>query len=311
MDRGFFGSREFAIAGVLALLLVAGGAYALLGRGFGHFSESGCDAPRLEGTTLDAAPQRQDASSTERTLAYVLDPAGREAGALDACTVLGDVTVGPSPDGLVHVTFTLDAPDSSALGRTEAQARFRADGPRLGVEAWVGRHGGADSFGDRDETDVSVEVLLPALGAWRVHAESETGDVSVGALLVSDAALESTLGDLEVRGADVAGNVTMETETGAVTLAPASLQTGQMRLASTLGDLVARLPARADAGYEVFAETTVGDVQVDVGEAEVSERADEPGSSTAHVRTAGFAAKPTRVTLRMETETGDVQATAA
>lgn len=313
MEKGFFGSREFVVSLVLALAVVAGGAIAI-GTGFrggGSVEYASCDRPLLPGAELPVAAPEVESSRTLRTVRYVLDAAGREGGAVAACAHFGDVRIGLSPDDKVRVTFTIASDGmSDILDRAEVRLAVHDQGAGLGVGAWVAREGGISRFGSTSVAYADVEILLPATGAYEVDAETEHGLVALDGLMTRGARLVSSFGDVEVAGVDAGGNLTASSEHGEVRVALAGVHTSAVHVVSRFGSVTARLPARADVGYNVTAATSFGDVDVQVGPVESYDTDDEGMGGRVHVRTVGYDGKPTQVEVLAESDHGDVVVTA-
>ena len=317
MEPGFFSSREFVVSAIVALAAVGvGAAFALdgdvLGFGGHSYSRDACDEPDLPGADLEGATHRSEEVDGGRVVRYAFDPADRQGGAIAGCAVFGDVAVGASPDGLVHVAFTIHAEGSRArelLDATVVRAVFRDAGAGLAVLAWIEEEGAFSGVGSSRTTLTDVEVLVPATGAYDVRLDTSFGLASVDGIMTREAVLESDLGDVRVSGVDAQGDLTADTSHGDIEVSLAGVRNGTLRLTSNLGDLILTLPQRADVGYDVTAASDLGEVDVSVGPAETYDSQGEGMGERVHVRTVGYADKPAQVVVLSESNHGDVTVT--
>lgn len=310
MDKGFFRSREFTIAIALALLVLAGGAFAIQNAYFGHSREGsiGCAAPgEAEGVPLATLARTQGDSPRHRILSHAFDASAFAQGRLALCGDYGDVAVTVSPNATAEVRFHVFAArdgDQAPLDRTDVRVALDARDGRVVLSAWTAAQPVyALDFGSSTLVNVKIEVLLPAHLAWDLDVEAGSGDVVLTGIRVRDARVDSDFGHVEARALDLSGNLTVETGSGGIDLVLASVQTGRILLDSSFGDIVARLPERADVGYDVRVEASFGDADVRIGPAEAYETTDDG----THVRSAGYDAKPTKVVIDVETGSGDVE----
>lgn len=184
----------------------------------------------------------------------------------------------------------------------------------------------------------SADIAVSGLGGSRLVMDSSSGDATVSDVrfgtVVRDASSgdttvdgvqaarlvhDSSSGDLEVFGGTV-DSVRTETSSGDVTM---ELRIRDLTHSSSSGDLVADLVPRADGGmqvstssgdvtidlapgaahgYHIIADTSSGDIDVDVEDGDV-ESEDEDHME---VRTSGFNRRDIRTSLSIDTSSGDI-----
>jgi hypothetical protein len=308
---GFVGSRPFVVAVLLsALLLAAGvGAYAADRAAFGYGSERACDAPPgAAGHELAPSRLHDGVSGADATRVVAFDVAGlanATGASLVACSTVGDLALRPSPDGKAHVVFTLEGRDAGALDASDVHVALTpGDAPRLA--AWVSQQGFSRGLFGLFGASTAIEIELPVMGPVDATLQSTTGDQVVERTLLGNLTVRATAGDVTLRDVDLAGNLSVGTTTGDVDASLASVAPGNLTLRATTGDLTLRVPARGDVGYDARGDATTGDVTIRLGDAELDERSDHGPSAHEHVRTSGFAARPTQVGIAASATTGDV-----
>lgn len=315
MERGFFRSREFAASAAVAGLVLAAGAWAMIGAAWGSSvfeGDVGCDPPIPDPLARRVDLVRGEATGARtRVLAATVDAAQAQGGRVGLCNPFGGLVVGPSPDGRVHVTFRLAAPEASSdapLDGSDVRVTLREEDGRLALAAWPADLGTyATGPGSRRAVQATLEVLLPTHLAWDLDASSGAGDLEVAGVRLRDLRLENDFGETTADALDLSGNLTVHAGSGTVTVRLASVQSGLLQVEADFGDATLELPARADVGYDVRASSDFGRVQVQVGPAE----AYESDGHAMHVRTAGYASKPTQVRVVVENGSGDVRVATA
>lgn len=311
MATGFLGSKAFLLSALVAVgILAAGlGAYAMsVGPGGRTFSaEGGCDAPAMGGAPLAVTPEVVvEDDGARRTETYALDAAAFHGGAIDLCAVVGEILVEPAAGTRAELVFVIAGSPTKVVRSTVVEARFAAQGDRLLIGGWESLSGRSSGPFGGDTADVRTFLRVPASGAWSVRASMEVGDVRVSDLLVDDLRLASEVGNLRAIGVDLQGNATLDANVGDAIAQLASVQTGRIALAAEVGDLELRLPQRADVGYDALGETDVGEVELRLGPSEdYDSEGDGPGERE-RAKTAGFASKPTQVTVEAVDSVGDV-----
>ncbi|MEA3200447.1 MAG: hypothetical protein QOE90_1875 [Thermoplasmata archaeon] len=306
---GFVGSRPFVVAVVVAVALLAlgVGAFAADRAAFGFASRDACAAPagsaghellpaRTQNGTVNGRPAR--------TVTFDVDGLANATGArLLACATVGDITLGASPDAKAHVTFTIVGRAGGALDASEVRVALHGSD----LDAWVARLGESRGLFGLSGASADVEVLLPISAPLNATVTTTTGDVGVTGVLLGNADVHTTTGDVRLAKVDLQGNLTVGTTTGDQDVGLDSVTPGNVTLRSTTGDVTLHLPRRADVGYDARGDATTGDVSISLGNAEVDERSE----GHAHVRTQGFATKPTQVVVGARTTTGDVHVSLA
>lgn len=314
MDNGFFGTKYFAISLAIAIAIVAGaaGAYQLANVSVRSGWSDGCDAPALGGSTLEVAPEETIEDEGERRTIVYRFPAGAYAGGLaDMCSPFGDITVDPSLDDAVEVTFVITSDYLAAVEETVVEAEFTSDGGRLALGAWVPRVGESGGVFNDESAHVRLQVRVPDNGPWDLRAATAAGNVHVKDVMASDLTLRSSFGNVVATGVDLAGDAILGSSSGNVILRLASVQTGSIEAKSSFGDVEVEVPQRADVGYDVDAETNFGEVTLRIGPTD--EYSSDGGHAGDHerARSAGFDSKPTQVTVVASSSAGDVRVVAS
>lgn len=309
MDNGFFASKQFLVAVVVAgaILAAGAGAYALSGPSDGISLTRGCDAPAMGGAPLDVTPNvTTESGGRRRTVTYTLDAASYQGGDIDLCTVVGQIIVQPAAGSRVELVFEIAGDVAEAVTATRVDARFASQGGKLLIGGWEPMVGKASPIFGSDTANARAILRVPASGAWTLRAHTSVGDVSVSEMLLGDVELASDVGNLLVDGVDLQGNATLVANVGDATARLASAQSGRIEASSEVGDVVVRLPARVDVGYSALGETDVGEVELRLGPSEdYASEGDGPGERE-RAQSAGYAAKPTKVTVEATTSVGDV-----
>lgn len=314
MDTTFFRSREFVVVAVVAGLLVAGGVVAVTAsRNFANVEmHEGCTVGAVSGTALSTRPNdtgpRRESGHWHRTVAYDVAAADLGAGALRACTNVGDLDVTTSPDGVARVVFRISGESEQAVAAAVVRARFVDDAGSLVVAADQPQAVEARSLFSSRGVGVDLEVQLPEAGAWGLDVATDVGDVDVEGVVARDVAASTDVGDLTLAGIDLGGNLSVSTDVGDVDVTLESAVSATFDLSTDVGDIDLLLPRSPDAGYDVAVSTDVGSVRVDLGETERYVEEDEDGpSERVEARSAGYASKPTKVRIQATTDVGDVE----
>ena len=332
MDKQFFRSREFLIALGVSVTLVAGVALAATFAPATTFAASGC-SPVPAGTTVASpasttAPEK-DGRVITRTVTYEFRAANVTAGRLALCTDTGGITVVPSPDDKVRVTFTLRAEGASAEERLQGlqvEAASALQGDRLTVGArqvnspqWSGFLWGGQSAG------VSVTVAVPAALAVDVGATTDTGTITLTGIRARDVSLATDTGAVKVTDLPEAGDLRVRTDTGSITVDVATagdldlstdtgriraalrtVTTGAMTLRTDTGSIHLTVPRATDVGYDVTASTDTGSITADLGETELKETRKDGPSEHLRLRTKDYATRGVQVRIGATTDTGSI-----
>lgn len=312
MDTGFFTSKPFVVGAIVAAVILGIGvsAYAFGGgpSTSGLAFERGCDPPALGGIPIAVEPNvTVDRAGERRTVVYALDAAAFQGGEIDLCAIVGDIVVEPAPGSRAELVFVIVNDAQAAVAATEVDAAFSAQGDRLLVAGWEPVAGKSRMLYDSNTAHVQVTLRVPASGAWAVRAATDVGDARVDDLLLGDVELTSDVGNLALAGVDLQGNATLRANVGDARADLASVQAGRIDIVSEVGDVDVALPQRADVGYDAVGETDVGEVELRLGQSEdYGSEGDGPGERE-RAKTAGFASKPTKVTVEATTSVGDVR----
>lgn len=309
IDRGFFASKYFVLSAVVAVGIVAGGATAYYagGRVFSQWHD-GCDAPVLAGAPLTFfATQTLSDQGERRTVRYTADLGAFQGGALDLCVDVGEVLLSATNGTSIEVEFLVESDHATAVQATQVEAALRDEGGRLVLAAWESQRGEAGSWLGTQSARVRLTVRVPASAAYEVRAVSNVGDVRVSDLLASTLRLETDVGDVVATRLDLQGDATLMADVGDAILSAVSVQTGEISLASNVGNVEAELPASVDVGYDAHASADVGEVMVRLGDTESHESDGEGPGETESARTSNYAQKPTQVVVRARTDVGDAR----
>jgi hypothetical protein len=323
MDGSFFKSKEFAIAAVAALLIL-GSAAAVYTRAGGAggtltFHDADCPARSPGGEAVGVEPKSTTRTvglnGVERVVTYEVPTTGSAGGRAWLCSTYGDVVVAPASDGVARVVFRIHSEGPRAREVVEGigvEAGFARQGAQLLVAArQVTAARWNRFFSDNVGGSVNVELQVPAVGPFEIDGRTSYGDAAVGAVLAKELRLESSYGDVTADKPDLAGNVTLSTDYGDVSASFRSVATATAKVSSSYGDVKVLLPKRADAGYDVDAETDFGSVSVDVGPTESYKSDEDHTGGRVQARTQGYAEKPTRVRVDAASDYGDVRVEAA
>jgi len=313
MDTGFFASKYFVISAVVAtaILGAAAASYAVgFGPGGSWDARSACDAPGLVGAPI--AVERHvsiEDGGRRRVETYTLDASSYDAGSAQLCATVGDLAIETAPGAQATLVFTIHGDTAEAVGATRVDASFAADGSQLRLAGWQSVAARSRGFFGDDTAGVTVALRLPANGAWEITASTDVGNVRAEGLLAAALDIETAVGAIRASAIDLQGNASLAVDVGDVALSLTSVQTGRIVARSDVGDVEISLPQRADVGYDARAEAGVGDVTLRLGTTEQHESdGDGPGESES-ARTAGYAEKPTQVTVQGTTDVGDVSIT--
>lgn len=306
MDTGFFQSKQFVASAIVATLILAGGALAVSQSSLGPttFRTAGCDARVLPGAAIDVAPVVAD-EEERRVLTFTLDAAAFDAATVKLCTRAGDIVVEPTSADALTLEVRIVGGTAAERAEMPLHTSFTTEGSALGVAAWEG----AREYPWRFSGSIpSAQIVLRVPDAMLTDADLANvhGDVRASGLRASTLNARTSSGDVALLDILAEGGVEAASRFGDVTLQFASVQTGNVTAETSSGDVEVRLPSRADVGYDVYAETRTGEVTVRVGDAETYESDARGLGQEVHVRTRGFDAAPTQVTVRTEARHGDV-----
>lgn len=314
MDKGFFRSREFVVAALVAGVLVLGGAYARTAYD-GEIASwrKGCSVRLPAGAALAAEPTdggvEQHGRLARRVVTYELNASHLAGGAAEACTAVGALAVTRSSDDRARVVFTIEtdgARSAEAVAGTRVAAVFSASAGGLHLAAWADNRPEMSSwFGDRSGI-VDVRVELPDSGRYEIDVATGVGEALVEDLRVGNLTAALDVGDLVVRDVDLAGDLSTAVDVGDTRLELDNVRTGSLEVVSDVGDVQVTLPSRADVGYQLTARTDVGSLTVDV--ANLTGDRDEDGPSESFSgRSDGFAGRPVKVKVDVVADVGDIR----
>lgn len=308
LDPGYFRTKYFVIAAVLAGLMLGGAATAyFVNEEFRWgIDEEGCRSRLAAGTPLDAGQQVTENEERRRTLAWTVDAAGLDAGMLDACVAVGELVIEPSPDERVRVEARIRGESGQAVSATEMVVEAAREGNVLNVAVYESRVGHSRTLFGRDGAEVTLVVQLPGNGAWEVKGATAVGDLRVSDLMVRELKASTSVGNVRAVDLDLMGNLSADTSVGSILVAPRSVQSATIRAATSVDNVEIRLPTRADVGYDVTAASDVGAVDVRIGETEVYTSRDDTVGGDVHARSKDYGAKPTQVVVEVETSVGDI-----
>lgn len=102
-----------------------------------------------------------------------------------------------------------------------------------------------------------------------------------------------------------ASDTTVDTTNGAVTLLLDPSQDGQVTASTTNGAVEVLVPTGQRYGYDVQADTTNGDITIDLPDADV-DREDGYGGESAHARTRGYEDRAVQVQVDADTTNGSI-----
>lgn len=305
MDRNYFRSKQFAIATLLALLVLGGGAAALAGGVLGHstYTFPGCADRTPEGEPL-AATRNMQTQGNLLTITYTLDIGDATAGEFNLCAGAGDLTVIPATGNSITLEARVTNPTEADLAGTGVRAAFANDAGQVRVAAWEGPHTAKGSLiANMPQTDLVLH--LPDHLVYTGAGRTSLGDISVGAIRTANLTLQTSGGRVATTGLLAEGNVDARTSWGDVDLAFASVQTARIEARSSSGDVDVRLPARADIGYNATARSSAGDITIRIEDAEQYDRSSR--GTTMVVRSANYDARPTQVEVDVRTSSGDIR----
>lgn len=268
--------------------------------------QEGCDvAPPLgEGLSPTVADSGADASGdvTRRIVAYALDPADLGAGRVEACGTVGDVSFTRSADDLVRVVFTVEQRgmrSERSVEATDVEALFAERDGVLSISASRG-----DTILSRwwpfafRATSVDVRIEVPDGMPFDVEATTNVGDATLDGVTLRDVALVTDVGRVEVRRANVTGDLVARTDVGDVDVALAAIA-GAVEARADVGKVTLALP---EGAYDVRASADVGALDVSLADADVVDRDTEGPGESVHALTGDGA----RVPVVVSVDVGDV-----
>lgn len=313
MRPGFFASKEFLFAVGLAIVLVAGAAWAFNASldPVVEVERTDCHALAGSGAVRPASVTDTGAKSTrfgvERIVTYVVNASDVTNGTAFACSTYGDISIQPSSGPEARLIFTIHGGVGSAeaVEATGVDALARSTGTRLDLWAWQTTSASTRILFDNEGVGVHVVLEVPSQAEWKLDVDTPYGDLEAVRIPVADASrLETKYGDVFVADVDLRGSFTVDTSYGDVDFSATRVATGRLALDSSYGDIDVSLPRQADAGYDVRAETSYGESTVALGETEINDR--NKDETNVHARTSGYATKAARLEVSATTSYGDV-----
>lgn len=307
-----FGRFLFAGVGVLVVVALgaAGAAYA-----FDAASQRATSCAPLP--AFDAAHEslRATEARRERTLdtSMPLPPAQR--GRVAVCLANGDITLVPSRDHVVRVTFTIDAQGwraDEAVARSVVASRALVESDELVVRATHGVEGVRVPWVSPLGSPAHVRIELPESTTWSLDLRTGVGDITLQGLALGGGDARVTAGAIDVNARAASGSLWLETVGGAVTLRAEG--TGALRVdaRSGAGDVRVELPlAAADVGYDLAATSgRAGVPRIDVPWTKAIAAETGTGARAA-VRSDGLGEMPVHVVVDAQSTLGDTTITAS
>lgn len=220
----------------------------------------------------------------------------------------GDVAVSDSPEGAWGFVAVL-----SARADTEAEAKARLETIEF---SWAHERAGAHMLEviarkERDASNLAADISaeLPRSLLLRLAASTTNGDVSAKGIRADGLSLRTTNGDA-VADAETA-QVELATTNGDVEARLRPIESGRARLATTNGEVRLVVPEGARYGYEFEGSTTNGEVEIGLTDGEKGEcpRGSEyytPPCNRREFTTSGFSSREVRTSVTAASTNGDV-----
>lgn len=278
------------------------------GWGFNQLTSAGCRERIAEGAAIEPTRDVSDLEQN-RVLRYSFDASAFDRASLDICAALGDVTVEPSQSSNLTVEVRISGGSPELRDKLVTHVAFAQRDGTLNVASWQAAVEHRWRLGEQTFPSLTVVVKAPESLVYAITLTGSSADLRVSDLRVSNLTLDSKFGDVRASGVLMEGNVHAATRSGDIVLNFTSVQSGAILADTRFGDIDIALPNRADTGYDAYVDTNFGDVHVNIGAAEIYEGGH--GQDETHVRTAGYAEKPTKVEVRAETRSGDVRIVAS
>lgn len=237
---------------------------------------------------------------------WTFDASTFDAGLAELCVAVGEVLVQPSVDDLVRIEARIEADAQQAVDATEMVVAFAQQDGELNLAVYEARVGQSRTMFGGHGAGVTLIVQLPARGAWDLDLATAVGDVRASDLLVGNLTARASVGELRTLDLDLVGNVDVETSVGSIIIDLRSVQSGTITARADVDDVEISLPTRADVGYDVKATTSVGEVDVRIGETETYTSRDQDVGGDVHAVSKGYASKPTQVKVDVSANVGDV-----
>lgn len=151
-------------------------------------------------------------------------------------------------------------------------------------------------------SQATLELVVPKALVAGLQTGSTNGDVIADGLNAYRLDLDTTNGDIVASAAGLE-QVSLDTTNGNIraTLHPA--EDGQMSLDSTNGKIQLRVPEDTEHGYEVEADTTNGEVTIELSDGTTSYSDD---GDEATFRTTSYEARDIRTQVSLDTTNGDI-----
>lgn len=313
MRPGFFASKEFLFAVGLAIVLVAGAAWAFNASLDPVVEVERTDCHALAGsgavrpTTVTDTGAQSTRFGVERVVTYVVNASDATNGTAFACSTYGDISIQPSSGPEARLIFTIHGGvgTAGAVDATGIDALARSTSGRLDVWAWQTTSASTRILFDNEGVGVHIVLELPAQAEWKLDVDTPYGDLEVVRMPVADGSkLDTKYGDVVVADVELRGGFTVDTSYGDVDFSATRVSTGRLAIDSSYGDLDVSLPRQADAGFDVRAETSYGESTVSIGETEVNDK--NKDETNVHARTSSYATKTARLEVSATTSYGDV-----
>jgi hypothetical protein len=278
----------------------------------------------------------------EQVLTLSADASRTKGGELLVCTEYGGVEIADSDDDRVRLQIRIEGsgegstrPADAAgqvIGETKLHTFMTIHNGQLMVRVWHSTLG--FSRPGSQPAWVSVRLLVPARGAYRVTTEAFHGEIAIRRLTLSGVTMRGNVGDklkgipgfigfTELDYVELNGDVDIDNlaglpgirepvppslaRTAAPILVKARAGSSCQLKAVTGGDISISIQPAPDVGVKALGESNTGRVTIglDGGVAQ-----DAAGASAFQVRrfssTAGYDSKPIRIDIRAASGTGNV-----
>lgn len=271
------------------------------------------DPDRDDGTVETAFDPMALSWSATRTVTITNDMAGFADAAVLMDTYNGDVTVAPWDEDRYEAVV-----DLRATADTEEQARDHlasmtvenvdllvAPG-RLSIaalvlqEEWEAEPSIPGVQVNRHTASADVTLRIPGGDGLQLVLDTTNGNIEAPAMETQSLVADSTNGDLEV--VDVrTTDLRLDTTNGNIEASVTPTGHGRWVLDSTNGNVALTVTTGAAYGYELLADTTNGQVTMDVDDAQTQVDGDE-----GYARTDGYGGRDIQVRAVLDTTNGDI-----
>jgi hypothetical protein len=268
---------------------------------------SGCRIEETGGAALVAGSARMEARHegskwhATRTLTFAHDALPRGA-TLMGCVDTGHVEVlqGEGPRSVVEV-FVHGYATSEQAARDAAQRLTpEVRGGPEGLWAWHPR--GETTHARGIGATMTIRFLLPAGSAVAGHLTTDTGNVAVERVGLTQLYAATDTGRIRLEPGAAEGALVAHTDTGGIVARLPSLGEGHLRFHTDTGSIQVQVPGSARHGYDIRAGTDTGAIRLDLPDLrDVAADRDHR-----HARTSGFADKAVQVAMDLRTDTGGI-----